>query len=236
MVTMSEGIHEGENTYIGHVMGTRRNFLIAATAAFIVLTTASTRDAMAQQDWPSKPVKIIVPFQPGGTADILGRLIAQHLTEVFKQAFVVENRGGAGGVIGSQVVARAEPDGHTLLVSGVGSHVVAPATMAKSYDAMKEFTHIAMLGGPSSVLVVNPAVPARNLKEFISYARSRPEGISWGSPGQGTHSHLIKPDVRERFANEGIETSSMDAAAFTRFFKSEIEFWAPYVKAPGAEK
>jgi tripartite-type tricarboxylate transporter receptor subunit TctC len=215
MVTMSEGIHEGENTYIGHVMGTRRNFLIAATAAFIVLTTASTRDAMAQQDWPSKPVKIIVPFQPGGTA---------------------ENRGGAGGVIGSQVVARAEPDGHTLLVSGVGSHVVAPATMAKSYDAMKEFTHIAMLGGPSSVLVVNPAVPARNLKEFISYARSRPEGISWGSPGQGTHSHLIKPDVRERFANEGIETSSMDAAAFTRFFKSEIEFWAPYVKAPGAEK
>ena len=117
------------------------------------------------QTWPTKPVRIIVPFGAGGTSDTLGRVVAEQLGETFKQQFIVENRPGAGGLTGSALVARAPPDGYTLLVSGVASHVVVPAiNPSASYDPVKDFTHIALFGGPPSAFVVNPSVKAAYLE------------------------------------------------------------------------
>ncbi|CAN5549447.1 tripartite tricarboxylate transporter substrate binding protein [soil metagenome] len=141
-------------------------------------------------DWPSKAVRVVVPYAPGGTADTLGRLASQHLQGAFKQPFAVENKGGGGGTIGSGQVAKAAPDGYNLVVSGIGSHVIAPVDI-KAFDPMADFTHIALLGGPPTVLVINAAEPPRDLKAFIAYAKASKDGLSWGSPGQGTHGHLI---------------------------------------------
>ena len=146
--------------------------------------------AQAQSDWPSKPIKIIVPYAPGGSADTLGRLIGRHLQEALKQTVVIENKGGAGGVIGSRDVAKAAPDGYTLVVSGIGSHVIAPVEQPGAFDPMADFTHIAMLAGPPLGMVVNAEQPIKDVKGFISFTRASPTGISWGSPGQGTHGHL----------------------------------------------
>lgn len=141
--------------------------------------------------WPQKPVRIVVPFAAGGSSDALGRLVANGLTEIFKQSFVIENRGGAGGVLGSQIVSKSAPDGYTLVISGVASHVIAPLENPKVFDPVKDFTHIAILGGPPIALAVNASVSATDVKSFIEMAKRTPQGISWGSPGQGTHGYLI---------------------------------------------
>ncbi|HZM35163.1 MAG TPA: tripartite tricarboxylate transporter substrate binding protein [Burkholderiales bacterium] len=144
------------------------------------------------QSWPAKPVRILVPFAPGGTADTLGRLAAQKLSDAFKESFVVENRPGAGGTIASDAVSRVSPDGYTLVVSGVASHAVAPALPSGvPYDPVKGFTHIALFGGPPAVLVVHPDVPARSLQELIQLLKAEPQKYSYGSPGNGTHGQLV---------------------------------------------
>ncbi len=143
------------------------------------------------QEWPARPVKIIAPYAPGGTADTLARVVANRLSAQLKQNFLVENRAGAGGLIGSELVANAAPDGYTLIVSGIGSHVIAPAMAEASFDPLRNFTHIALFGGPPAALVVHPSLPARNVAEFIALTRARSGGISYGSPGGGTHAHLI---------------------------------------------
>jgi tripartite-type tricarboxylate transporter receptor subunit TctC len=144
------------------------------------------------QAWPSKPVRIVAPFAPGGSADTLGRIVAQKLGESFKQSFIVENRPGAGGAIGSELVARAAPDGYTLVVSGVASHAIAPSLpRGTPYDPVKDFTHIALFGGPPAVLVVNPSVPANNLQELVALLKKEPGKYSYGSPGNGTHGQLV---------------------------------------------
>jgi tripartite-type tricarboxylate transporter receptor subunit TctC len=144
------------------------------------------------QDWPARPVKIIVPFSPGGSADTLGRLVAGKLSEQLKESFIVENRGGAGGAVGSDLVAKAAPDGYTLVVSGIASHVIAPhLPQGTPYDPQKDFTHIALFGGPPAVLAVHPSVAAKNVKEFIALAKAKPGALSYGSPGNGTQGHLV---------------------------------------------
>jgi tripartite-type tricarboxylate transporter receptor subunit TctC len=143
------------------------------------------------QAWPVKPVRVIAPFPAGGAADTLGRLVSTKLGDALGQTFVVENRSGAGGLVGSEVVARSAPDGYTLGVSGVASHVVAPLLSKAPFDPMKDFTHIALFGGPPAVLALHPSLPARDLKAFIALAKSRPAQLTYGSPGNGTHGHLI---------------------------------------------
>jgi tripartite-type tricarboxylate transporter receptor subunit TctC len=158
---------------------------------FALFLTLVIPVAMAQS-WPAKPVKILVPFAPGGTADTLGRLAAQKLAEALKQSFVVENRPGAGGTIASEMVAKAAPDGYTLVVSSVASHVIAPALpRGVPYDPVKDFTHIALFGGPPAVLVVHPEVPAQNLTELVDLLKREPKKYSYGSPGNGTHGQLV---------------------------------------------
>jgi len=144
------------------------------------------------QSWPDRPVKIVAPFAPGGTADTLGRLVAEQLSQRFKQSFVVENRPGAGGAVGSELVAKSDPDGYTFVVSGVASHVIRPNLPGgTSYDPMKDFTHVALLGGPPAVFAVNPSLPARTLKEFVALAKEQPGKLTYGSPGTGTQGQLV---------------------------------------------
>ncbi len=156
------------------------------------LTLFAASFSVFAQNWPAKPVRIIAPFAPGGSADTLGRIVAQKLGESFKQSFVVENRPGAGGAIGSELVARAAPDGYTLVVSGVASHAIAPSLpRGTPYDPLKDFSHIALFGGPPAVLVVNPSVPAKDLKELVALLKKEPGKYSYGSPGNGTHGQLV---------------------------------------------
>ena len=157
----------------------------------LLLLAMTSQWAVAQPAWPERPVKLMVPFSPGGSTDTLGRMIGRYLSDAFGQPFVIENRAGAGGMIGSQVVAKAVPDGYTLVISGIASHVIAPAGASPPFDPLKDFTHIAMIGGPPVVLVVNAAVPVKDVKGFLAYVAARPDGLSWGSSGQGTHAHLI---------------------------------------------
>ena len=144
------------------------------------------------QAWPEKPVRIIVPFAPGGSADTLGRLVAQKLSEHLKAGFVIENRAGAGGALGSELAAKAAPDGYTLVVSGIASHVIAPLLpQGTPYDPVRDFTHIALFGGPPAVLAVNPSTEAKDLRELVALAKARPGALSYGSPGNGTQGQLV---------------------------------------------
>ena len=157
-------------------------FLVAACFAF----------GTASAQWPERPVKIVAPFAPGGTADTLGRLVATQLSERLKQSFVVENKPGAGGAVGSEIVSKAAPDGYTLVVSGVASHVIAPnLPRGTPYDPMKDFTHIALLGGPPAVFAVNLSLPVNSLKDFVQLAKQKPGQLSYGSPGNGTQGQLV---------------------------------------------
>lgn len=179
-------------------MNMKPSFIGLGLRALLIALSLSCGTAAAQA-WPAKPVRIIVPFAPGGTADTLGRLVAQKLTESMKQTFVVENRPGAGGLVGSDMVAKAPPDGYMLIVSGVASHAIAPTLSKKvPFDPVRDFTHIALFGGPPSVLAVNPSVPARNLKEFIAYAKSQPGKLNYGSPGNGTQGHLVGENFKQQ--------------------------------------
>ncbi|MBI3041911.1 MAG: tripartite tricarboxylate transporter substrate binding protein [Betaproteobacteria bacterium] len=144
------------------------------------------------QTWPAKPVRIVVPFAPGGTADTLGRIVAAKLTESLGQNFVVENRPGAGGLVGSEQLLKSVPDGYTLVVSGVASHAIAPALRVKApFDPMRDFTHIALLGGPPAVLAVHPSMPVKDVRGFVAFAKARPGEVTYGSPGVGTQGHLV---------------------------------------------
>ncbi len=165
----------------------RTRVTIAALPTLFALAAAASA-----QTWPARPVRMIAPFAAGGSADLLGRITAGKLSESLGQTVIVENRPGAGGVSGSELVARAAPDGYTLVVSGVASHAIAPALSPKfPFDPVKDFSHIALFGGPPSVLAVHPSLPVQELKSFIALARSRPRELTYGSPGNGTQGHLI---------------------------------------------
>ena len=151
----------------------------------------------AQDAWPTKTIKIIAPVQPGGGVDLVARLVADRLGKVLGQSIIVENMSGGGGIIASQAAARAAPDGYTLMLGYVGTHGTNPALRKLPYDAVKDFTPIAMVGGTPNIMVVNPAVPANNLKEFLAYAKANQVLVSYGSAGQGTLTHLVMEQLKE---------------------------------------
>ena len=165
---------------------------IAGISMFCAPTLVGAQDA-----WPAKTIKIIAPVQPGGGVDLVARLVADRLGKVLGQSIIVENISGGGGIVGSQAAARAAPDGYTLMLGYVGTHGTNPALRKLPYDAIKDFTPIAMVGGTPNILVVNPAVPANNLKEFIAYAKANPNTVSYGSSGQGTLTHLAMEQLKE---------------------------------------
>src|SRR5262245_20011969 len=155
-------------------------------AAGLVLTLTTS---VAAQDYPTKPVRIIIPFAPGGGNDLVGRLIATHLTERLGKQFIPENRTGAGGVVGTEIVANAPKDGHTLLVVSI-AHAVNPWLYKLSYDQAKAFAPISPFMSSQNTLAVNNDLPVKSLQEFIALARSQPGKIQYASGGVGGALHL----------------------------------------------
>jgi tripartite-type tricarboxylate transporter receptor subunit TctC len=142
------------------------------------------------QAWPAKPVRMVVPFAPGGNTDIIARVIAPRMAESLGQQVLIENRGGAGGVIGSEIVARATPDGYTLLMVSA-SHVINPAMVKKlPFDAVKDFQPISLVADVPTALIVHPSLPVRNVKELIALGRKRPDQVNYSTAGRGTVGHL----------------------------------------------
>jgi len=169
--------------------GWLRNACLAGLAASVALAAAPW--AVAQSTYPNKPVRLVVPFPAGGTTDILARAAAQKLSEAWGQQVIVDNRPGAGGNIGSELVAKATPDGYTLLMGTVGTRAINPGLYAKMpYDHVKDFAPVILVAGVPNVLVVNPAVPVNTVAELIAYGKANPNKINFASSGAGTSIHL----------------------------------------------
>jgi tripartite-type tricarboxylate transporter receptor subunit TctC len=162
-----------------------------ALVAGFALGAAGIAHARAQA-YPTKPIKLIVPFAPGGPADVMARIVTQRMSPILGQAFVLENRPGAGGTIGARAAAQAEPDGYTLLMANTSTLVIGPAVYKNvDYDPEKNFAPVAAFGTTSNLLVVHPAVPAKTVMEFVALAKAKPGTLSYSSPGLGTPPHLI---------------------------------------------
>jgi tripartite-type tricarboxylate transporter receptor subunit TctC len=163
----------------------KRRQLLQASAAVLCLP----RLARAQS-FPTKPIRYIVPVAAGGGNDMIARVVTQRWGTVLGQPFVVDNQGGGGGVIASQTVMRAAPDGYTLMQGYVATHGTNPATRKVPYDAIKDFTPIGMIGATPNVLVVAATVPAKTVAEFIDYVKRNPDRVNYGSAGPGSLTHL----------------------------------------------
>ncbi len=160
--------------------------LVLAAAAAAFAPAAST-----QTPYPTKPVRIVVPFPAGGTTDILARAAAQKLSETWGQQVVVDNRPGAGGNIGAELVAKSPPDGYTLLMGTVGTHAINASLYAKMpYDHVKDFAPVILVAGVPNVLVVHPSLPVNSVQELIAYAKANPGKLNFASSGSGTSIHL----------------------------------------------
>ena len=143
------------------------------------------------QPYPARPVRFIAPFPPGGAVDVVTRIIGQGLTDVWGQQVVVDNRSGAGGTVGTEVASKAQPDGYTIFSGGIATQGISPVLYRKlGYDPVRDFTPISMVGTTPNVLVVNLAVPAKTVQEFITYAKAAPGKLNYGSPGIGTSPQL----------------------------------------------
>ena len=145
----------------------------------------------AAQTWPTKAIKLVIPFPAGGSTDIVGRLLAEKLTTSLSQTVIVENRAGAGGTTGSDVVAKAVSDGYTLLIGTSSTHAIAPALYERlSYNSIKDFSPVALVGTATILLVTHPSLPVSSVTELIALAKSKPGELSFGSTGNGSVSHL----------------------------------------------
>mgnify|MGYP001564463085 CR=1 FL=1 len=165
-------------------MKKRGTLLLLALAATLPAAQAQTGK------WPEKPVRMVVPFAPGGGTDILARIIAPRLSQEFGQQFIVDNRGGAGGTIGTEIVVRADPDGYTISLVA-SSYATAPVLYKLPYDPIKGIAPISMTDTGPFILAVNPSVKAANVKELIALARAKPGSLNYGSSGTGSTLHLV---------------------------------------------
>ncbi|WP_200306972.1 Bug family tripartite tricarboxylate transporter substrate binding protein, partial [Paracraurococcus ruber] len=164
----------------------------ALLAAPLILPALGRAQGSGQLAWPERPIRWIVNFPPGGAADTLSRALAESIGTRLGQPIVIENRPGAGGLVGSDLVAKARGDAHIVIMSNAASHGIGPVLYPSvPYDPLTDFTHVALVGTFASVLVVNPGVPARDLAEFLALARGRPGGLAYGSGGNGTMNHLV---------------------------------------------
>jgi tripartite-type tricarboxylate transporter receptor subunit TctC len=194
-------------------------FRVAATVLSVVPLMA------AAQAWPSKPVKIVVPFAAGGTTDVVARQLAQKLTESWGQTVVVENKPGAGGNIGADSVAKSPADGYTLLMTS-GSIVAANPHMYKNmgFDPAKDLAPITNVASGPQVIVIGTAVPAKDLKEFIAYAKANPKKVNFGSAGIGTQTHLAGENLAHQAGMELVHVPYKgESAALTDLIGGQIQ-------------
>ncbi|WP_342049767.1 MULTISPECIES: Bug family tripartite tricarboxylate transporter substrate binding protein [unclassified Cupriavidus] len=174
----------------------RRQMMLAIAAMAAAMGTAVPAHA---QSYPARPIRLIVPFAPGGVADTSARVVADRLGQRLGQSVVVENKPGASGNIGTQQVALSEPDGYTLLLGFDGTMVINPHVYAKvPFDTLKDFAPISKIGDAALILVANPGVPARNLKDLVAYSKTLPDGLSYGSAGTGSTPHLAGELLKAR--------------------------------------
>jgi len=168
--------------------------LFAALAAVLLSGTVLGQTAAA--DYPNRTIKIIAPVQPGGGVDLVARTVAERLGRALGVSIVVDNQSGGGGVVGSLATARAAPDGYTLMIGYVGTHGTNPAVRKLPYDAVKDFTPIAMIAGTPNVLIVPPSIPVSTVAEFVAYVKANPGKLSYGSAGPGTLTHLAMEQLK----------------------------------------
>jgi tripartite-type tricarboxylate transporter receptor subunit TctC len=189
----------------------------------LAAVAAVSAESVLAQAYPTRPVRLVAASAPGGTSDILARLIAHKLTEEFGQQFIVENRAGASGIIGTEAVARAQPDGYTLLLIQP-SLTINPSMFAKMpYDAIRDLAPISLVVDVPQIVTAHPSLPVKNVKELVAFAKARPGEIMIGSPGVGTHPHLTS----ERFQQmTGIKLQQVVykgiAPAFTALVSGEV--------------
>ena len=168
---------------------------VIACSVGLILVPGAT---FAQASYPDKPLRLIVGFAPGGSTDIVGRIVAQRLSERLGQTVNVENRAGAGGTLGADAAAKSAPDGYTLTLGTTSTHAIAPGAYAKlPYDPVADFTHISLVAITPYLLVVNPQVKANNLAEFVALAKSQPGKLNYASAGNGTATHLAMEMLKD---------------------------------------
>jgi len=164
---------------------------VALMSCFVLAAIGVLSGNAGAQDYPNKPLRLIVPFPPGGGNDILARSVGQRLAETIGQQVIVDNRGGAGGLIGAELAAKAVPDGYTIFLASIGNLAFMPALHAKlPYDPVRDFAPLTLLATSAFVMVVNPSLPAKSVKELIALARAKPGQLNYGSSGQGSSLHL----------------------------------------------
>ncbi|MGH7290968.1 MAG: Bug family tripartite tricarboxylate transporter substrate binding protein, partial [Myxococcota bacterium] len=162
-----------------------------AVFAALLLAALDSATAHAAQGYPTKPVRLIAPYPAGGSSDLVARVVAQKFSDRYGQQFVVDNRAGAGGILGTEIASRAAPDGYTLLLGNIAPLAISPAMQAKlGFDPLKDFAPVSLLATGPTVLVVNPAVPAKSVKELIALAKAQPGKLNYGTGGNGTPAHL----------------------------------------------
>ncbi len=169
-------------------------------ALFAAVSAISALDAFAE--YPDRPITLIVPFAAGGPTDTLARLFAERMSKSLGGTIVVENVAGAGGVIANNKVMRAPPDGYTVAIGHVGTHVLAPAVQGIEVNYLNEFEPVAMIASNAQVIVSNPSVPAKDLKELVAYVKAHPGAVSYGTGGPGTPSHVMAVDFGARVGSQ----------------------------------
>lgn len=182
----------------------RRQLIRGAAWPALSTLSALATPAWAQPGWPAKPIRLIVPVGPGGGVDLVGRLVAEQLSKALGQSIFVENIGGGGGSIGALQTARATPDGYTLMVGYVGTHGTNPALRKLNYDALTDFTPIAMVGGTPNVIVVHPSLPVNQFKELADWMKRDGDKLSYASSGPGTLTHLVMEQFKGAIGSNAV--------------------------------
>jgi len=199
-------------------------------AALVALALVSP--PAGAQTYPVKPVRIVVPAQPGGGLDLIGRTMADQLGRALEQSFIVENIAGGGGAIACQTVARATPDGYTLMVGYVATLATSPAVRKVPYDPVRDFTPVAMIGGTRNMLVVHPALPVADVKSFIAYARDKAGSLKHGAGGIGTLTHLLMEQLKTAAGFDAITAQYRGIGpAFQDMLGGQLEAMTPGLAA-----
>jgi tripartite-type tricarboxylate transporter receptor subunit TctC len=202
--------------------GMTRRALVGAGAG---LGLAGALPALAQSDYPNRPVKVVVAFTAGGTTDILARAITQRLAERFKQPFVIENKPGGGGNIGTEFVVRSQPDGYTMIVNSVGPMAVNPTLYKRmSYNPLTDLVPVVQIADVPNVLVVHPSLPVKNFDEFTAYMKANPGRLNYGSTGTGTSAHLSGYMLAKRVKAEATHVPYKGATALNDLLGGQIQF------------